>query len=300
MLVWAGSEADPGALYVYHPAEKRMDQLSEQRPLIDFRHLATSRAVTYTARDGTAIRAYLTLPRGRGETGLPLIVMPHGGPYGIRDSQSYDDWVQLLANRGYAVLQPNYRGSGGYGEAFEKLGDGQIGRKMQDDLDDGMDWAVVQGIADKARVCVVGGSYGGYAALWAVLRNPERYRCAASWAGVTDWDSILRYDRKFFTARGGRKWRARIEGAGGFDLDTVSPYRLAHTLTRPVLIAQGTEDTVVPPFQYHRFRKAAAAAKVKPVELLLEGEGHSFRRPENEEKWYNALTAFLAQHNAAD
>ena len=300
MLVWAGSEADPGALYVYSPAEKRLDQFAEYRPKIDFRQLAPSRAVTYTARDGTPIRAYLTLPRGREAAKLPLIVMPHGGPYGIRDSLTYDDWVQLLANRGYAVLQPNYRGSGGYGDAFEKLGDGQIGRKMQDDLDDGMDWAVKEGFADPARVCMVGGSYGGYAALWAVLRNPERYRCAASWAGVTDWDSILRYDRKFFSPRGGRKWRERVEGTGGFDLDTVSPYRLAPTLTRPVLIAQGTEDTVVPPFQYHRFRKAAAAAKVKPVELLLEGEGHSFTQPANEKAWYDALLAFLAKHNPAE
>ncbi|WP_228243581.1 S9 family peptidase [Porphyrobacter sp. GA68] len=300
MLVWAGNEADPGAFYVYSPAERKLDQLSEQRPTVDFRQLAPGKAVTYTARDGTPIRAYLTLPRGRAATGLPLIIMPHGGPYGVRDSLRYDDWVQLLANRGYAVLQPNYRGSGGHGVAFEKLGDGQIGRGMQDDLDDAMDWAVAEGIADQARVCMVGGSYGGYAALWAVIRNPERYRCAASWAGVTDWDSMLRYDRKFFSPRGNRKWRQRIEGEGGFDLDAVSPYRLAHTLQRPVLLGQGTADTIVPPFQYHRFRKAAAAAKVKPVELLLEDEGHSFINPKNEQAWYDALTTFLARHNPAD
>lgn len=160
MLVYAGGEADPGAIYVYTPAQKRLDQFTELRPQIDFSQLARPRAVSYTARDGTRIAAYLTLPRGRPEKGLPLIVLPHGGPFWIRDKLQYRDEVQLLANRGYAVLQPNFRGSGGYGDAFHQLGAGQIGRGMQDDLDDAMDWAVAQGYADAARVCVVGGSYG--------------------------------------------------------------------------------------------------------------------------------------------
>lgn len=301
MLVWAGGPADPGAIYVYTPGARRIDQLSELRPQVDFRQLARPAAVNFKARDGVAIQAYLTLPRGREAKNLPLIVMPHGGPFWVRDTLDYDDMVQLLANRGYAVLQPNFRGSGGYGEAFHKLGAGQIGRKMQDDLDDAMDWAVTQGIADKARACLVGGSYGGYAAIWGVIRNPERWRCAASWAGVTDWDRILKYDRKFLTRKGREDWEELVAGDGTATLDQVSPYRLAAQLSRPLLLAHGTEDTTVPFNQFKAMRDAAAkGAPVAPQLLVIEDEGHSFSKPENERAWYEALETFLAKHNPAD
>jgi dipeptidyl aminopeptidase/acylaminoacyl peptidase len=300
MLVWAGGEADPGAIYNYDVVGKRMDLLAELRPEIDIGLLAAPRPIAYTARDGTTIKGYLTLPRGRKAVGLPLIIQPHGGPYGIRDKLDYDDQVQLLVNRGYAVLQPNYRGSGGYGQAFYDLGVGQIGRAMQDDLDDAMDWAVAKGIADPSRVCVVGASYGGYAALWAVIRNPERYRCAASFAGVTDWELILKYDRRFFSRDASRAWRARIEGEDAFDLDAVSPYRHAESLTRPVLVAQGKKDDRVPWSQFRKFTRAARDAPVQPVELVFEDEGHSFNGPENAQIWFEELTAFLAEHNPPD
>lgn len=300
MLVYAGNESDPGVLYLYDPAAARMEEISQYRPSIDIRALAAPRPVQYTARDGTTIRAYLTLPRGREAKGLPLIVMPHGGPYGIRDKLEYNDEVQLLANRGYAVLQPNFRGSGGYGAEFFALGEGQIGRAMQDDIDDGMDWAVKEGIADPARVCVVGGSYGGYAALWAVLRNPERYACAASWAGVTDWNRMLRYDRRYLTERVNKWWSARVRGDQAADLDAVSAYRLAGQLARPVLLAHGTKDKRVPISQYNMFEKAARAAPVKPQTLVIKDEGHSFSSPESARAWFEALEGFLAKHNPAD
>lgn len=300
MLVWAGSEADPGVLYMYDPGARIMQEVSQYRPSLDIRQLAVPRPVQYTARDGTLIRAYLTLPRGREARNLPLIVMPHGGPYGIRDKLQYDDEVQLLANRGYAVLQPNYRGSGGYGDAFFELGTGQIGRAMQDDLDDAMDWAVAEGLADPARMCVVGGSYGGYAAMWAVLRNPERYRCAASWAGVTDFDKILHYDRNFFSRGGFKRWRDKVRGEGVQDMKHVSPLERAETLSRPLLLAHGTKDVVVPFSQYTVFEKAARTAPVPPVTLVIKDEGHSFSTAENEQQWYDALEAFLTKHNPPD
>ncbi len=301
MLVYAGGEADPGAMYIYTPAAKQIAIFSELRTKLRPADLVKPRPVHYDARDGTRITAYLTLPRGRDAANLPLILLPHGGPYGVRDQLRYDDEVQLLANRGYAVLQPNYRGSAGYGTKFTQLGTGQIGRKMQDDIDDAMDWAVTQGIADPARVCVVGGSYGGYAALWAVVRNPERYRCAASWAGVTDWNSQLKYDRNFFSRSGGKSWRRRVEGSDdGFDLDSVSPYRQAARLTRPTLLAHGTDDSNVPFSQFSKMRSAAESAGA-PVQLLvIEGEGHSFSKPENKQQWYDTLVAFLAAHNPPD
>jgi len=300
MLVWAGSEADPGVLYFYDEDTKSLEELAQYRPKIDFRKLAQPKAISYTARDDTDIRAYLTLPKGRKAAKLPLIIFPHGGPFGIRDELRYDDQVQLLANRGYAVLQPNFRGSGGYGTEFYDLGVGQVGRGMQDDLDDAMDWAVAEGIADPERVCIVGGSYGGYAALWGVLRNPERYRCAASWAGVTDWTRMLKYDRRVLTRKAGKRWIAKIEGDQDLNIKDVSPYRLAENLNRPVLLAHGTADDNVPFKQYEQMTKAARKAPVSLTTLVIEGEGHGFSTTENEQKWYDALDRFLAKHNPAD
>ncbi len=300
MIIWGRSEADPGAFYVFSRDRNELKVLANYRPELEFTSLAKPKPVRYRSRDGLEITAYLTLPPGREPKELPLIVLPHGGPYGVRDMLEYNDEVQLLANRGYAVLQPNFRGSGGYGDEFYEAGTGQIGRRMQDDLDDAMDWAVAQGVADAGRVCVVGSSYGGYAALWAVLRDPERYRCAASWAGVTDFNRILRYDRRYLSRKASRRWRARVEGEEDFDLDSVSPAFFAPNLNRPVLLAHGTRDSVVPFSQFERFKEASETAPVQPVTLVVEGEGHGFSRKETGQKWYDALDRFLAEHNPAD
>lgn len=299
-LVSSSSADDPGAIYLFDPAAGRLAMVHKFRPAVDERQLAAPKEIAYDARDGTKIRAVLTLPRGRPAQALPLIILPHGGPYGVRDKLAYDDEVQMLANRGYAVIQPNFRGSGGYGKEFAEAGYGQIGRAMQDDLDDAMDWAVAQGIADPARVCVVGASYGGYAALYSVLRNPERYRCAASFAGVTDWDKQLSYDKRYLTRKASRNWKDRIVGdETDFDMDSVSVYRLAGNLSRPVLIAHGEEDDNVPFDQYKRFMRATKGSKLV-TPLVFEEEGHGFFEEENEKVWYDALLAFLAKHNPAD
>ena len=301
MLVWAGSENDRGALYVYTAATSRLDLMAGLMTVLSPDSLPKPRAVAFKARDGTTIHGYLTLPLGREPKGLPLIILPHGGPFGVRDKLDFDTEVQFLTNRGYAVLQPNYRGSTGYGSKFAELGNGQIGRKMQDDIDDAMDWAVAQGYADAKRVCVVGSSYGGYAALWAVTRNPERYRCAASLAGVTDWNQQLRYDRDFFTRKGAQKWRSRVHGdQRGFNLDMVSPAQQVAQLTRPVLLAHGEDDTNVPFKQFKLMRDAAAKAG-KPIELLtFPKAGHGFDKAEDETKWLDTLEAFLTRYNPAD
>lgn len=301
MLIWAGHEDDPGETFIYDAAQRRMDPVYAELPSLDRTLLTKPQVITYKARDNTEIRAYLTLPRGGAGKKLPLIVLPHGGPYGVRDKLEFNNEVQFLANRGYAVIQPNYRGSDGFGEAFDALGRGQIGRKMQDDLDDAMDWAVKEGIADPARVCMVGSSYGGYAALWAVTRNPERYRCAASFAGVTDWNRQLKYDANFFSSKGARKWRSRVQGDDAtFNLDLVSPVHQIARLTRPVLLTHGDEDTNVPFKQFKLMRDAAAKAG-KPIDMIVfEGEGHGFDKGENEQKWLESLEAFLQKHNPPD
>jgi dipeptidyl aminopeptidase/acylaminoacyl peptidase len=302
MLVQADAANNPGAWYVYTPATHQLGMFSSIRPELDPALLAPAKPVTYNARDGTRIRAYLTLPRGREAKSLPLIVMPHGGPYGIRDKLQYDDEVQLLANRGYAVLQPDYRGSGGFGQAFEDLGKGQIGRKMQDDLDDAMDWAVKQGIADPRRVCLVGGSYGGYAALWGVIRNPERYRCAASYAGVTDWQSQLSYDNDFFSRSERNAWREKIRGTDrSFDMTSVSPLKQVTLLKRPVLLGHGKQDHTVPFSEFEAMRNALGQNHIAGAEyVVLEKSPHGFADAKEKQAWLDALAAFLQKNNPAN
>jgi dipeptidyl aminopeptidase/acylaminoacyl peptidase len=301
LLLTAASASDPGAFYLYDAKTRQLKQFAKVRPQLDAAALSPVRAVEYTARDGTKIGAYLALPRGRDPRSLPLVVLPHGGPYGIRDTLEYSDEVQVLASRGYAVLQPNFRGSGGFGEDFEQLGKGQIGRQMQDDIDDAVDWAAAQGLVDPTRVCLVGSSYGGYAALWGVERNPERYRCAASFAGVTDWDSQLRYDDSYFDRAGNRAWREQIRGEDRkFDLASVSPARRAAQITRPVLLAHGRRDTNVPFDQFERMRTAMTRAHAPGAEyLVLDDTGHGFATEQDEQAWYDALLAFLAKNNPA-
>jgi dipeptidyl aminopeptidase/acylaminoacyl peptidase len=235
---------------------------------------------------------------GREPKALPLIILPHGGPYGIRDVLEYNPEVQLLANRGYAVLQPNFRGSGGYGEDFERKGNGQMGRQMQDDLDDGMDWLVKSGTVDPQRVCMVGASYGGYAALWGATRNPERYRCAASLAGVTDLRQQLNYSDDFFmTSKNRRQWRERVQGPKGFDLESVSPLQQTSKLKVPILITHGTQDRTVP-FKQAKSYVDKLAKEKKTFEFYeYKNEGHGLRSAANRADWFERLEEFLEKHN---
>jgi dipeptidyl aminopeptidase/acylaminoacyl peptidase len=301
MLIFATAPDEPGVFYLLDRKKGEMSPIASMQQSLDPDRLAPTKAVRYQARDGLTIPAYLTLPKGREAKKLPLIIYPHGGPYGVRDKLAYDADIQFLANRGYAVLQPNYRGSGGYGTVFGDAGIGQLGRKMQDDLDDGMDWLVKDGIVDSGRVCVIGASYGGYAALWAVIRNPERYRCAASFAGVSDLKSILRYNRRFLTQKAGRRWQERVRGDSDFDLETVSPTQQAVRLDRPVLIAHGEDDSIVPVMQSKSLVAALKAAGKKNFEYIAyPKEGHGFSDPANRKDWFDRLDAFLAKHNPAE
>ncbi|WP_340589298.1 alpha/beta hydrolase family protein [Erythrobacter alti] len=301
MLVLQSGPADPGALYVFTPGERDLALFAEYRPGLQPEMLATPRAMRYEARDGTSIHGYLTLPRGRDAANLPLIVHPHGGPYGVRDWDDYNDMVQLLANRGYAVIQPNYRGSGGFGESFELLGHGQVGRVMQDDLDDVVAHLVAQGTVDPDRVCMIGSSYGGFAAVWGAIRNPEIYRCAVSFAGVMHFERQLAHDSDYLFGRNrGRHWD-RIDGdQTNFDLDDVSPAVQVRRLTRPVLLVHGEKDNRVPFDQFELMVGRADNAGIELETLALEDSGHGFYNPEDEQAYYDAIVDFLARHNPAD
>ncbi|MCW3847018.1 S9 family peptidase [Sphingomonas sp. LB-2] len=297
MMVWSGAADRPGDYLLLDRKTGEMALFAQPYSQLTDKRLSTVKPVRYKARDGLEIRGYLTLPAGRDPKGLPLIVMPHGGPY-IRDELSFDPQAQYLASRGYAVLQPNFRGSTGFGRNFVEKGTGQWGRAMQDDLDDGVKWLAGEGVIDPKRVCIMGGSYGGYAAQWAAVRNPEIYRCAISFAGVSDLASQLRFSRgSFIASRYFRNWRERIQGTKDFDLDQISPLRLAARMTVPILIAHGTEDDTVPISQSRRLHGALTQLGRPHDYVEYKGEGHGFDNPANATDFYTRIGAFLDKHN---
>jgi dipeptidyl aminopeptidase/acylaminoacyl peptidase len=294
-LVWSASAADPGRYFLLDRATSQMHAVVEPYPDINPDLLAPVKPVRYQARDGLTLRGYLTLPRGREAKSLPLIMLPHGGPF-ARDDWEYDLFVQFLANRGYAVLQPEFRGSTGLGKDFVSKGHGEIGKKMQDDLDDGVDWLAKSGQIDPKRVCIFGVSYGGYAAMWGAIRNPERYRCAVSWAGPSDLPAMMRYDRKQFSAtRYFREWRKKFSSKD--DLNAVSPINFADRLKVPLLIGHGEEDETVPPKQTHRMVEALQKAGANVTPVFYKDSEHSFGSSKDLADWLAHLEAFLAKYN---
>jgi len=293
-LIEVGGPSTPGALYYWDTDYGTMQFLSWHNPQLKGRMLSPVRSIRYTARDGTVIEALLTMPRGKGSRNLPLIVMPHGGPF-ARDSESWDWWSQYLAELGYAVIQPNYRGSSGYGTAFAKKGEGEWGLKMQDDLNDAVGWAAKEGIADPKRVCMIGASYGGYAAMRAAQRDGAVYRCAISYAGVSDLAAIQRYDSRFLFAKTRSDWLHKQAP----DYRSVSPRFGAGSVSIPLLIVHGKADKRVPVSQ-SRMMVAALKAAGKPVNYIEQPLGdHHFTRAEDRLEFLKAMTAFLAQHNPA-
>lgn len=301
MMIAVSGSNDPGKLYFYQQATGTMSLLASLNEQLKPADLAATHYLHYTARDGEEIPAYLTLPRGRPAKGLPLIVMPHGGPFDVRDDGSFDPDVQFLVNRGYAVLQPQYRGSGSYGERFDELGMAQWGRAMQDDIDDGMDWLAARGVIDPKRACIVGASYGGYAAIWGGTRNPERWRCAVSFAGISDLPRHLKFQMNSDTDKQSReKWRARVQGADNFDLRTLSGLFNIDRLKVPMMLVHGDKDQRVPVKQSRLYADALKAAGKTYEYYELPGEGHGFSSAANAQTWYDKLDAFLAKYNPAN
>lgn len=295
MLVRAGAADAPGAVFFFDVDDGVLHRLAWVNPRMEGRHLAPVRAVHYKARDGLEIEALLTTPVGRKAARLPLIVMPHGGPW-AHDALTYDYWQQFLANRGYAVLQPNYRGSTGYGTEFLQRGEGQLGLAMQDDVTDAVRWAVAEGLADPARVCIVGASYGGYAAMWGIAKDPDLYRCAISIAGVS---ALKREVAGFANSMNVHLYTTQWTRMTP-DFDAVSPINAVDRIKTPLLLIHGKKDVTVSSVQstrmYERMRKAS-----KDVELvLLPLADHYYSRQEDRVALLTAIEDFLGKHNPAD
>ncbi len=278
--------------------------LADAYPAIAPEQVGAVRAIHYTARDGLDIPGYLTLPPGvSAPRGLPLVVLAHGGP-ASRDVAGFDWWAQALASRGYAVLQANFRGSTGYGRAFLEAGYGEWGRKMQTDLSDGVRWLAAEGVIDPARVCIVGASYGGYAAMAGLTLDSDVYRCGVSVAGVSDLRRMVNREarqERHSDSQTVRYWN-RFMGAARLNdraLDDLSPAHLAASIDAPLLLIHGKDDTVVPVEQSRVMAEALRRAR-KPVEFVeLPGEDHWLSRSETRLQMLTETVRFLEAHNPA-
>jgi dipeptidyl aminopeptidase/acylaminoacyl peptidase len=298
VLVTAASDTDPGERYLFDRTTKQLSLQYKLRERIPREHMAEMKAVRYPSSDGLEIPAFLTVPKGVSAKGLPAILLPHGGPW-ARDGWGFNNLAQFLANRGYAVLQPNFRGSTGYGKKFLNAGNKQWGDKMQDDVTWGVKHLVAKGIADPKRVGIMGGSYGGYTTLAGVAFTPDLYAAAVDIVGpsnlITLLDSIPPYweaGRILFYERMGNPKTPE----GKAQLERQSPLNSASKIRTPLLVAQGANDP--------RVKKAEAEQIVIalrdrgfPVEYILApDEGHGFQRPVNSMALWDASEAFFARH----
>lgn len=305
LLSVSGPE-QPDEYYLYDNVAHTMNDLGPTRPGLGPDNLGRMSRFLFRARDGTMVPGYLTLPPappgGPPAAPPPLVVLPHGGPE-ARDFYDYDEITQWLATRGYAVLQMNFRGSGGYGVGWAEAGYRQWNGRMQDDIDDGVAALLASGQADPRRVCAVGISYGGYAALMAGARHPELYRCVASWAGITDLGQFLRWQHGMSFTEPTRYayWSRSIgnEDADRAALLAASPVGHADHYGPPVLLIHGTEDDIVAPEQSRLMEKALKGAGRDVQLLLVDKEGHPYWRQDHMVRALDTLDAFLKAHIGA-
>jgi dipeptidyl aminopeptidase/acylaminoacyl peptidase len=287
------ADVDPGTFFLYDKASNSFTPLLQRAPWIDPNQLGRADPFAFKTRDGLTEQGYITYPPGKdGAKNLPMVVFVHGGPYDIRDWWEYDSYVQAMATRGYAVLQVNYRGSGGYGYAFEKTGWRQWGGTMQDDVTDATRWAIAQGIADPGRICIYGGSYGGYAALEGAVKVPDLYKCAIGYVGV--------YNLRLMYTRGdipqnlyGKDYLKRVLGTDTTVLAQHSPIYQLDNLKARVMLIVGGRDTRVPPVQGMDLHIALLKRGIPHEWLYKPDEWHGFYNEKNITELLEKVNAFL-------
>lgn len=296
MIVRTNSDQNPGDFYLYDTKTNQVRMLFQVKPDIDPAKMASMLPITVTARDGVVMHGYLTLPPGSSGKNLPLIVNPHGGPHGPRDEWQFDPEVQLFASRGYAVLQLNYRGSGGYGLDFQQLGYRHWSSTMQDDLADGVNWTVKQGYVDPNRVCIYGASYGGYAAFENPIRYPNLYKCAVGYVGAYDLTLLGERGDVSHTAGGSRAMDIWL-GSDMEERKRESPAYNADKLTIPVMIAYGgADERVVPLHAKHMMEALDKAGKKYPDPIYYPNEPHGFRDQDHNFDLYTQMLVFFNKY----
>lgn len=276
VLAYASSRNHPGAYYLVDFNTGRAEIVGQEYPQLAKAQLGKVSNIFYTARDGYQVPAYLTMPPGTSGKNLPLVVLPHGGPRARDDGTDFDWWTQFLASRGYAVLQPQFRGSTGFGMAHELAGYGQWGQLMQHDVTDGVKKLIADGTADAGRVCIAGWSYGGYSALAGAAFTPDLYNCAIAGAGVSDLVEMLNWveNRGGFFDPAVRFWRKHIGKASDPAVAQYSPARSADKVRARVMLLHGVDDTVVP-YAQSEFMETALRRERKPLEVVkLKSQDH--------------------------
>ena len=292
VIVESATAYNPGDFFLFDIPSGKAERILSRREWLEPRRAAEVVPVALEARDGLAIDGLLTRPRGTAGA-LPMVVLVHGGPFGVADGWRFDDDAQLLARAGYAVLQVNYRGSGGRGRAFLQAGAREWGRAMQDDITDATRWAIAQGHALAGKVCLVGASYGAYAAMAGLAREPALYACGVGYVGVYDLERMARERRRDNASTA--LWSDEWVGAAG-SLGPVSATTLASAIRAPVLLVAGGRDAVAPPVHTRDMQKALEKAGVKVEALYVPSEGHGFFAEAHRRDYYQRLLDFLARH----
>jgi dipeptidyl aminopeptidase/acylaminoacyl peptidase len=295
-IVTSYSDVQPPIYYIFDFKERKMEFLAESRPWVKAAEMSELKPITFTSRDGMTLHGYLTVPKGSQGKKVPLVVNPHGGPW-ARDGWGYNNEHQFLADRGYAVIQVNFRGSTGFGMDHYLKSKKQWGQSMQNDVTDAVQWAVEQGIADAERVCIYGGSYGGYATMAGLTYTPDLYKCGINYVGVTDLPLL------FETAPD--SWASGMEEmyqmVGDYKeekefLEQWSPSQHADKIQAPVFMAYGKQDPRVS-IEHAEVMEKALKANGKEYELMVKkDEGHGYRKQENVYDFYGRMETFLAEN----
>ncbi len=301
-IIYVTGDRNPGEYYLFDTQARRLSFLSAAHADIDKEALLPMETVRITARDGLVLNAFLTRPAEQPEA-LPLILNVHGGPFGPYDAWGFNDEAQYFAQHGYAHLQVNFRGSGNRGEDFERAGWRQWGGAMQDDLVDAVQWAVDQGIADPDRVCIYGGSYGGYAALMGVVKTPDLYQCAVGYVGVYDLPLFRSGDGSDFSRGMGRVRRENFErfmsSAVGEDPESLKAHSPVHHVDKieaELYLVHGGSDVRVPIVHFERLRAALDAIGKDYEWMVKDKEGHGFYDTDNRVELYTSMLAFFDRH----
>ncbi|WP_216825018.1 alpha/beta hydrolase family protein [Agarilytica rhodophyticola] len=291
-ILFSSSDTHPGVYYLGNRKDKSLSIAARQYSQLNENNTAKKQRVNYKARDGLEIEAYLTLPKGNQEaTSLPTVIFPHGGPISY-DGIGFDYWVQFFANRGYAVLQMNFRGSSGYGHNFMKAGLQNWGLAMQDDVEDGARWMIKQGYSDPKKICIVGASYGGYAALMGSVKTPDLYQCAVSFAGVSDVAYLVKSSRRYDNYE---IVKEQI-GSNMSDLKKRSPVRYADKISIPTLLIHGNKDRRVRVEHSRRMHRALKKANKDVQYLELEEGNHYLSNNDHRIATFKAMDEFLAKY----